>query len=183
MDNLNKITTIHRLPDEVLFYIFDASFRKRASSVDKATLFLLSQVCSLWRRLIITNPRFWCDLCLFLCCPHQEKLAALWVQRSGIVPLNIQIRHRDICHDHDDDDDDGGDGETHSNRDESEKSMVEKIARAVKGSVGRWERLRSFYGAPSFFFNLHRDRIEDELLSCLHSLEVSYSRDYDILAL
>ncbi|KAF7986563.1 hypothetical protein HWV62_26306 [Athelia sp. TMB] len=91
---------IDRIPPEVWGLIFEAcndvTWGPGLPKVDcNSAPMLLGQVCSGWRAMVLEMPRLWASICV----PKHTKLTVLpllelWLERSGSMPLSIEIHGR-----------------------------------------------------------------------------------------
>ncbi|KAJ7617860.1 hypothetical protein FB45DRAFT_932836 [Roridomyces roridus] len=92
------LSPARRLPDDIVQAIFLASLPETRNSaiVPQESPLLVSQICSAWRNIALSTPRLWASI--YIVVPGQDKLdrfmeqLALWVFRSGAVPLSISLR-------------------------------------------------------------------------------------------
>ncbi|OBZ70289.1 hypothetical protein A0H81_09719 [Grifola frondosa] len=81
------ISPIKRLPHELLRHIFLFNFEDCPWSA-----WVLSAVCSLWRRLVLSMPTMWSKVRLVTTQASSAETIRLWLERSGrSVPLDIEI--------------------------------------------------------------------------------------------
>ncbi|KAI1796059.1 hypothetical protein LXA43DRAFT_1160470 [Ganoderma leucocontextum] len=81
------VSPMKRLPNELLRHIFTFNFDDCAWSA-----WVLSAVCSLWRRLVLNMPRLWSKIRLVTTQASSAETIRLWLERSGrTVPLDIEI--------------------------------------------------------------------------------------------
>ncbi|PCH44909.1 hypothetical protein WOLCODRAFT_77491 [Wolfiporia cocos MD-104 SS10] len=84
---LAYISPIRRLPQELLRYIFLLNFDEHPCCA-----WILSAVCSLWRRLVLSMPTMWSKIRLVTSQATSADTIRLWLERSGkSVPLDIEI--------------------------------------------------------------------------------------------
>ncbi|GBE89011.1 hypothetical protein SCP_1500130 [Sparassis crispa] len=84
---LAYISPIRRLPHELLRYIFLLNFEDYPCCA-----WVLSAVCSLWRRLVLSMPVLWSKIRLVTTQSTSADTIRLWLERSGTsVPLDIEI--------------------------------------------------------------------------------------------
>ncbi|KAH9943142.1 uncharacterized protein BXZ73DRAFT_97196 [Epithele typhae] len=81
------VSPIRRLPREILVQIFLAVFDDCSWSP-----WILSAVCTLWRRLALSIPKLWSKIRLVTAHASSAETIRLWLERSGrTVPLDIEI--------------------------------------------------------------------------------------------
>ncbi|KAI0795387.1 hypothetical protein C8Q75DRAFT_745737 [Abortiporus biennis] len=84
---LAYISPIRRLPNEILRQIFLCNFEEYPCCA-----WVLSSVCSLWRRLVLHMPKLWSKIRLITSQDAPADTIRLWLERSGqTCPLDIQI--------------------------------------------------------------------------------------------
>ncbi|KAJ7657363.1 hypothetical protein DFH06DRAFT_1198048 [Mycena polygramma] len=91
------ISPARRLPRDIVEAIFLAclpSNRLPAMAASEAPL-LLCHICSAWRAIALSSPRFWASLHivleLVLRDPYGISLVSEWLQRSGTCPLSLTV--------------------------------------------------------------------------------------------
>lgn len=84
---LAYVAPIKRLPHELLRHIFLLNFEEYPCCA-----WVLSAVCSLWRRLVLSMPALWSKIRLVTTQAASPDTIRLWLERSGTtVPLDIEI--------------------------------------------------------------------------------------------
>ncbi|KZT10333.1 uncharacterized protein LAESUDRAFT_741435 [Laetiporus sulphureus 93-53] len=84
---LAYISPIKRLPHELLRHIFMLNFDEHPCCA-----WVLSAVCSLWRRMVLSMPVMWSKIRLVTTQTTSADTIRLWLERSGrTVPLDIEI--------------------------------------------------------------------------------------------
>ncbi|KAF8332173.1 hypothetical protein F5887DRAFT_997266 [Amanita rubescens] len=53
--------------------------------------FVISRVCSAWRRVASSTPRLWSNVCIETFDPCSKRLAAEWLLKAGSYPVSITI--------------------------------------------------------------------------------------------
>ncbi|KLO08722.1 hypothetical protein SCHPADRAFT_1000756 [Schizopora paradoxa] len=101
------MTTIFKLPSEILFFVFSLAVRNSHiphlilttgnDFKDCVTLINISRVCRRWRELALTDPSFWSSIHIHLDDPTAETLrqatyfADVCFSRSKKLPLTVSI--------------------------------------------------------------------------------------------
>ncbi|KDQ60408.1 hypothetical protein JAAARDRAFT_125747 [Jaapia argillacea MUCL 33604] len=81
------LSPIRRLPHELLRHIFALNFEDYPCCA-----WVLSAVCTLWRKLVLSMPRLWSKIRLVTTQSTSADTIRLWLERSGSrVPLDIEI--------------------------------------------------------------------------------------------
>ncbi|KAI0719231.1 hypothetical protein C8Q72DRAFT_864085 [Fomitopsis betulina] len=84
---LAYVAPIRRLPHELLRYIFLLNFEEYPCCA-----WVLSAVCTLWRRQVLSTPTMWSKIRLVTTQSTSADTIRLWLERSGsTVPLDIEI--------------------------------------------------------------------------------------------
>ncbi|GJE86548.1 F-box protein [Phanerochaete sordida] len=88
----------HTLPDDILMEIFEAAYQHspndRWCPLERNPM-IASQVCRRWRQTAISRPHLWC--CLHV--SRSVELLALWLERSGTIPLHVIFRANEVGYD------------------------------------------------------------------------------------
>ncbi|KAF7986560.1 hypothetical protein HWV62_26300 [Athelia sp. TMB] len=82
----HKTSVIERLPHEILACIFEEAY-----SLENGLELLFSQVTSQWRNVAINTPRLWRSIHLLVDRPPPPELAALYLTRSKVTPIDITV--------------------------------------------------------------------------------------------
>lgn len=96
-DMINRAQLIHKLPVEVLSWIFilgEGIMRESRASGQRCLGFqdLVTQVCRRWRDIAISIPKLW--VYIFVSRPPPHPLAQLYISQSGSYPIVIDIDMR-----------------------------------------------------------------------------------------
>ncbi|KAH9038584.1 hypothetical protein EDB85DRAFT_2132236 [Lactarius pseudohatsudake] len=84
---LAYMSPIRRLPSELLRHIFIMNFDEYPCCA-----WILSSVCSQWRRLALSMPRLWSKIRLVTTPNASADTIRLWLERSGSrIPLDVEI--------------------------------------------------------------------------------------------
>ncbi|KAJ6598527.1 hypothetical protein B0H10DRAFT_1826383, partial [Mycena sp. CBHHK59/15] len=94
--HLALVSPARRLPDDVVWEIFEASLPSKYAVMDGAkSPLLLCQICRPWRRLAQSTPRLWASLHVVAGSNDEmEKMndaVNVWIARSGSVPLSLSL--------------------------------------------------------------------------------------------
>ncbi|KAJ7689054.1 hypothetical protein B0H17DRAFT_647633 [Mycena rosella] len=136
------------LPPELISEIF-VHLNYSYDNISSEGTRLVSQVCSLWREIVLAEPGCWSSLTMSLSqedAAEEASVLSTWIARSGTRPLSLSL----MCH---------NDMETHP------------ILPVILSAAHRWYDVDFFFPAP-FFAQLSAVRGQ---LKLLHRLEVGES--------
>ncbi|KAJ7255877.1 hypothetical protein B0H12DRAFT_1218759 [Mycena haematopus] len=94
--HLALVSPFRRLPDDIIRQIFIAthpSTRNPSLSSDEPPL-VLCRTCKSWRNLALTTPRLWASMHIVVAplkLAQLVKQVTTWLDRSGVVPLDISL--------------------------------------------------------------------------------------------
>ncbi|KAL0571893.1 hypothetical protein V5O48_010067 [Marasmius crinis-equi] len=97
MDSYTPVSTVSRLPPEILSEIFSFCPREDSTFDPSATIWSLGRVCSLWRQISIATPRLWVSVSLRLDVlenrTEEGSIAMLRcvLDRTAGLPLHVHI--------------------------------------------------------------------------------------------
>ncbi|KAJ7140697.1 hypothetical protein C8R44DRAFT_866397 [Mycena epipterygia] len=95
--HLALVSPARRLPSDIVRTIFTASLpaSRNCAMTGQDSPLLLCQICSAWRELALSTPRLWSSPHIVV--PDHSRMkalvemVALWLSRSGIIPLSFSV--------------------------------------------------------------------------------------------
>ncbi|KZT20448.1 hypothetical protein NEOLEDRAFT_1151334 [Neolentinus lepideus HHB14362 ss-1] len=95
---IGVLSSPHRLPPELLAEIFVHCLDNPLPSIKRDTpLHRLTHVCTFWREVALSTPRFWCSFTIAISCQPKAggrvSLLRSWLSRSASLPLSISISY------------------------------------------------------------------------------------------
>ncbi|KAJ7677722.1 hypothetical protein DFH06DRAFT_1465627 [Mycena polygramma] len=97
--HLALVSPARRLPDDIIREIFMVAVppgRNSSLSANEAPL-MLCHICSSWRGIGFSTPRLWASVHIVIPAPFRVPrlidMATTWLQRSGVVPIDVSIAY------------------------------------------------------------------------------------------